>query len=1447
MNSSTIKEVIVKVNGKDAEQRIANLQKMLDETKKKRDELNKKYPQGATWSKTDLKAYETLSKQIDVTQSKLNRLGIRAREAGDVLDRLSQSSVRDLSRTLKTLEKSLRDVPRGSEEWGVLTEAIRKTKEEIKKVNAEQEAFSSSNKNPAAEWGKKWVGLVTIVDKAKDAFTNAMQTIGEYAKEYAAMAEHTANVTKYTGLAKEEVDKLNESFKQMDTRTPREKLNDLAADAGRLGIQTREEVQEFVEAADQINTALGDDLGEDAVKNIGKLTQMFGTDKEKGLKQGMLSTASVINELAQSSSASEGYIMEFTNRLAGVGNQAGMTQAQLMGLASVMDQNQVAVEKGATAVQNVLTALFQNPAKMAKAAGLEVKQFTQLLKEDANAALLEFLQALQQTGGMDKLAPLLKEMNLSGAGVTQTLSTLSAKLADVKAAQEQANEAFEAGTSCSDEAQKANNSVQAGIEKTEKRLADLRVELGQRLLPVYTACTQSVLTMWKAILWLADAVKTIIQFSTEHARTIVTTTVAIATFTAYLKIHASWSKICLLADIAWTAAKNAWTAGVVRATAAQTAFNAAIKSNGFTAIISLILSAVAALATWIFMTDEATESAKKNSNATSENNDALTKQKEKLDAVARAKKTAADNTEKEKTKIEQLNVVLHDGNASYADRKAALEAIKQTVPAYHAQLTKEGKLERDNINAIRDYIQALDDKAEAQALFDELVEQKKKNRQLKKTLDTKQNNVDRVNNQLDNNWTLTEMPTPEDSPYHRKGSGNKKRDAKLQELKVQETARDKAQSDYNEGLREEAKLKQELNKPNLRKYSTQGEPTSSAYGSNSSSSTGHTSSGSGNSKTDSNDTTKKQLNQLTQQAETNKLAARMQYEAGIIEHREYAEQMLIIDEELYEAQRNLYKEGTPEWVQLEQKRLDAVAAERKQYNAWSIADINRQEEDETENIRDNYIHGVINEEQYQQALSDVKLKYLKQRADMSHDWGEKEDAEKYELQYNQASQEEKLKRHEDYLKKLNTMRNEYEQKSAAERMEIELKMLQAVYEATDETGKRISTMTEEEYNRLKKLINLKYLGTDGKVNDDGTVTPGTSGEVHDDLQKKADDAISKAQSDKASGASSVDASTDMGVSALASAALKIKANKEVYDNLKEMRDQGLIDEKTYQAACKKLDQERYENLQAVASAAYSAVSAIMSSASNLMQANASLEEAKVTKRYDTEIEKAGASTAKGKQLEEQKQKEIAKIKTKYNKKQMAMEIAQAIATTAMNAISAYGSMANIPVVGPILGAIAAAAATAAGMVQIATIKKQHAAEAAGYYEGGFTGGSSYRRTAGVVHEGEFVANHQAVSNPNVLPVLQLIDDAQRTNRIASLTATDVSRAIAAPMATASNTASSSSMQPMVQVVDTSREQTAETLSQLNERLNEGIKATVVIDGPDGLDRQWKRYNKMKEQ
>ena len=135
--------------------------------------------------------------------------------------------------------------------------------------------------------GARWVGAVTVVKDSINAIASVMSTMRTYVDEFAEMQEHMSGVVKYTGLSAEAVDDLNESFKNLDTRTPRAALNDLAADAGRLGIQSKEDVLDFVDAAKQITVALGEDLGEDAVKNIGKITQLFATDPSVGLKEGM--------------------------------------------------------------------------------------------------------------------------------------------------------------------------------------------------------------------------------------------------------------------------------------------------------------------------------------------------------------------------------------------------------------------------------------------------------------------------------------------------------------------------------------------------------------------------------------------------------------------------------------------------------------------------------------------------------------------------------------------------------------------------------------------------------------------------------------------------------------------------------------------------------------------------------------------------------------------------------------------------------------------------------------------------------------------------------------------------------------------------------------------------------------------------------------------------------
>lgn len=284
----------LQVNGSQAMQELDELRKHVADLQEKKakaqqtlanifatDEMKKQ-------ATAELKA---INKELKEKERELKANVNRMEALEMVLHRLDKATPKQLRDTIKEIYKTLNSgtVERGSEEWDAYMHAIRAAKTELKKLNDEQKAFEEE-KGPIERFrkmGERWVGAVTVVKDSIEAVAAVMSKMRAYVDEFAEMQEHMSGVVKYTGLSAEAVDDLNESFKNLDTRTPRAALNDLAADAGRLGIQSKEDVLDFVDAANQITVALGEDLGEDAVKNIGKITQLFATDPSVGLKEGM--------------------------------------------------------------------------------------------------------------------------------------------------------------------------------------------------------------------------------------------------------------------------------------------------------------------------------------------------------------------------------------------------------------------------------------------------------------------------------------------------------------------------------------------------------------------------------------------------------------------------------------------------------------------------------------------------------------------------------------------------------------------------------------------------------------------------------------------------------------------------------------------------------------------------------------------------------------------------------------------------------------------------------------------------------------------------------------------------------------------------------------------------------------------------------------------------------
>lgn len=1272
------------------------------------------------------------------------------------LKNISGSTALELETSLKLVNEQLVNTHRGTEEYRKLTEKAKLLKKEIAAVGAEQDLTKSKWSKFVNIFNTNW-GAIT---QGIAAVTGLSATVRDCTNKYAAMNQEMFNVTKYTGQAIEEVEVMNESFKKMNTRTARGELNRLAEDAGRLGITNREMVEEFVDGSDKINVALGDDLGDDAVAKIGKLAQMFGEDKTKGLRGAMLATGSAVNDLAQSSSANAGYIVDFTADLSGVARQAGMTQAQIMGLASALDQNMQDEATSSTVFSQLITKMFQEPMKFAKLAGVEVSTFTTMLKTDANGALLEFLQAMSNRGGFDQLAPMFSQMGLEGTRAVGVLSSVASNLDQVREAQATATQSYKDGTSVLNEFNVQNNTVQAGLDKAKKQFDDMCIELGEKLMPI-AKYSVSLTSMGIKTLYV------LIEYVSKHI-------VVLATLATTILVYNNVLTATMIKEKAWMVIRNTSNALNVALTASTNLFKSALLALELTykrlrygveayrlamekAKLASLTNPWAALATVLTVVGIAVYSAVKawqahkkavhdNLQSVKEAN-AIKKQQEAIN------KRVAESYIDEKTRVQQLTKIIRSNAFSIGERRSAIAELQKIIPDYHASISKEGKLFNENTKSINDYIKKLDQAAMAEAIYEQKKEIEKKRLELKQTERRKVNNIKHVNAEIkahpeayksQGTYLFRDIFT---GKMKEAGDANHKLQNKLDERAVHEKALKAAQS----GLRILDARKRELDKlinsdEGLRKafadLTINGGGNGSGNGGNGGNGGGNGGNGGGNSNTTKTDPKKekydKESSALKHTLDTDELTLKQQLERKEIDEDEYAKRMYEKKQQYYVKLVDLQTKYDQDTTQTQQSMVDAAIAESKR-----LVDV--QERQMTESL-----------DAKTRAYNAEQMTLLQQRT-------------------------QGLLTEEEYNEKLKEAERQYHRDRLA---------------VIQEHG-------GDEYDEQKWILDKELEAVRQNEED----------------KKNAQMEVLEAQYDNADSASGQMAA------------------------VQTMYEQQLITYEQFQERMTEIARNKEEARKAIMQQSFDTVNTMLSAASSYSQACSDLETARINANYDKQIEAAGNNSAKRKKLEEKRDKELAAAKKKANKRAMVIQLAQAVASTAMAAINAYSSAAQVPFVGYILAPIAAATAVAAGMLQIATIKKQQQAQEAGYYEGGFTGGSSYRRKAGIVHEGEFVANHNAVNNPQVLPALQLIDEAQRNNTVGSLTAADISRSLGQGGATVVS-APSVTVNTDNSELNATLGEARDVIDQLSLVLAQGIHAKCYIDGDDGIAKNLDHYKKL---
>jgi TP901 family phage tail tape measure protein len=530
------------------------------------------------------------------------------------------------------------------------------------------------------------------------------------------LSDAQSDVMKTTGMTKDEVNELTKSFGALKTRTARIELLGLATEAGRLGIEGVANVQAFVEQANKMKVALGDDLSDEAIREVGKLVNVYEVGEATGrdFAGSMDALGSSINEVSASGANQAGFLVDYLKRQAGVARLTKLSAADNIGYAATFDELGQTTEVAATAMNKVWLEMMKKPQEFAKVAGVSVKEFKNIMDKDANAAMLMFLDAVgKNKGAASDLLESLKEIEAGGVRGDQALLTLAGKTDLLRQRQQIANQALIEATSLTDEYNIKNTNLAATYEKIQKTLLGWFSSE-----TIVGGLTDFFNWFAKLIGATEDLDGSVTSFKDKLIVFLKVLSIIIVSYISYnaaLKLTLYWTRSVAAAQSLYNliqtrgavttnllkssqlllaSAYYLVTGQVTRATAAMRLFNAVSKMNPLGLLLGLLAAATAAFVLFKKKVDETTIAQK---------------------TLSDLRATVAKNIDTEKNKLIQLLAIAKDETIEKGRRLEAIKRLNELSPEYLGNLTLETIKTAEAAKAINLYIGALEKKAMKEA------------------------------------------------------------------------------------------------------------------------------------------------------------------------------------------------------------------------------------------------------------------------------------------------------------------------------------------------------------------------------------------------------------------------------------------------------------------------------------------------------------------------------------------------------------------------------------------------------------------------------------------------------------------------------------------------------------------------------------------------------------
>ena len=659
MAKKTSSSIVIKINGKEVTDTFSGLR---SEVKKLSSELNGLTP-GTELFEKKVQELKNVQKRFEEVKGEIQ-------------------SVK------KAVEESVKPVEE-------LKEGIGKIPEKLDEIHKKNSSFGS---------------IFNSVFKGNMATSFIEGLLGKFrssTEELLKISDLMTGVEKTTGLASEQVRQLWNEFDNLNTRTSKQELLNIAQIGGRLGITNKEQIKEFTEQIDKIYVALGDSFQgglEEVTTKVGKLKNLFEETRNQNYGEALNAIGSALNELGANGSSSEQNITDFATRIGALPAVLKPSIEKTLGLGAAFEESGIDAEIASSGYSRFMSVAGNNIAAFAKQMKLTTKEASELFNTHPEEFFLRFGESMKGLGA-EQTAGVLKGLKLNTLEVQKALGTAGDNADRFRSLMTLSGQAMQDGTSIQNEFNKVNENTAAIWEKIKKVFVE--------------TFTSDIMTQWfgaliKLLGWLTgvtskagDGVKAFRERLAFLIKTIVVCTTAVvsyrtAVYLSTVATKAAWQQTLLYnaamkvgnaTTALWkgtvlllSAAKATLTGNTIRATAAMKTFNLVTKINPW----GLLLSAITAVATALVLF----------SNKQKEVNVQL---KIQNDAI----KEANVQTAAQEHHLRQLLKTANDTNKSYNERKKAVDELNRLVPQYNKQLTVETANTLQAKNALDTYIESL--------------------------------------------------------------------------------------------------------------------------------------------------------------------------------------------------------------------------------------------------------------------------------------------------------------------------------------------------------------------------------------------------------------------------------------------------------------------------------------------------------------------------------------------------------------------------------------------------------------------------------------------------------------------------------------------------------------------------------------------------------------------